>query len=313
MQFRPLIAQIPHSIGRKVQAPARTAAAVRMLASTSGMSHTKCRSEFYARTNNTVRRFPVPLGKVNWEVPYPEYKPTHYTSEHVLKSPPWADKEDLASASYKWNDLDNGVNRRSYLGQYKLDDKGRPLNPIGRTGVQGRGCLGRWGPNHAADPIVTKWKRDSQGHQVLGPDDLPILQCVLILRGDCNEWALPGGMVDPGEHVSKTLQREFLEEAMDSCSEEEISKIKSFFESEGSEIYKGYVDDPRNTDNSWMETYAMNFHDHDGSVFEKIQLQFGDDAVGVKWRDLTKDLKLYASHSEFIDILLDLHINSKYL
>ena len=30
-------------------------------------------------------------------------------------------------------------------------------NPCGRTGLKGRGLLGRWGPNHAADPIVTRW------------------------------------------------------------------------------------------------------------------------------------------------------------
>lgn len=32
---------------------------------------------------------------------------------------------------------------------------------MGRTGLVGRGLLGRWGPNHAADPIVTRWKRDT--------------------------------------------------------------------------------------------------------------------------------------------------------
>ena len=31
-----------------------------------------------------------------------------------------------------------------------------PRNPVGRTGMVGRGLLGRWGPNHAADPIVTR-------------------------------------------------------------------------------------------------------------------------------------------------------------
>lgn len=29
-------------------------------------------------------------------------------------------------------------------------------NPVGRTGLTGRGLLGRWGPNHAADPVVTR-------------------------------------------------------------------------------------------------------------------------------------------------------------
>jgi hypothetical protein len=31
-----------------------------------------------------------------------------------------------------------------------------PLNPRGRTGLQGRGVLGRFGPNHAVDPVVTR-------------------------------------------------------------------------------------------------------------------------------------------------------------
>jgi len=33
---------------------------------------------------------------------------------------------------------------------------GWPLNIRGRTGLKGRGVLGRYGPNHAADPIVTR-------------------------------------------------------------------------------------------------------------------------------------------------------------
>ena len=30
-------------------------------------------------------------------------------------------------------------------------------NPCGRTGLRGRGTLGKWGPNHAADPVVTRF------------------------------------------------------------------------------------------------------------------------------------------------------------
>lgn len=48
------------------------------------------------------------------------------------------------------------------MGQYKIEN-GYPLNPIGRTGISGRGVLGRWGPNHAADPVVTRWKRLDNG------------------------------------------------------------------------------------------------------------------------------------------------------
>lgn len=37
------------------------------------------------------------------------------------------------------------------------------MNPVGRTGISGRGVLGRWGPNHAADPVVTRWKKQADG------------------------------------------------------------------------------------------------------------------------------------------------------
>jgi len=29
-------------------------------------------------------------------------------------------------------------------------------NPVGRTGICGRGLLGRWGPNQGGDPVVTR-------------------------------------------------------------------------------------------------------------------------------------------------------------
>ena len=35
------------------------------------------------------------------------------------------------------------VNRVSHEGEYEVDDSNRPLNPWGRTGLRGRGMLGR--------------------------------------------------------------------------------------------------------------------------------------------------------------------------
>lgn len=58
------------------------------------------------------------------------------------------------------------MNRSSFVGEYQLNEYGVPLNPFGRTGIRGRGLLGRWGPNHAADPIVTRWKRDTNNSKV---------------------------------------------------------------------------------------------------------------------------------------------------
>ena len=203
------------------------------------------------------------------------------------------------------------VNRKSFTSDYVIKN-GYPLNPIGRTGIIGRGLLGRWGPNHAADPIVTRWKQDITGAEINKNTKKPILQFVAIQRQDSEEWAIPGGMVDPGETVSVTLKREFMEEAMNSLKKnkaerEKLEKsMRKFFE-QGKEIYKGYVDDPRNTDNAWMETVALNFHDEDNSVVGNIKLVAGDDARNVKWMDIDRNLNLYANHSEFIKKTVEKH------
>ena len=61
-------------------------------------------------------------------------------------------------------------------------------------------------------------------------------------------------MVDPGENISETVKREFQEEACRLSIDETL--IKRLF-SNGFKLDECYVDDPRNTDNAWMETIAM--------------------------------------------------------
>lgn len=79
-----------------------------------------------------------------------------------------------------------------------------------------------------------------------------------------------------------------------------MEKFKDFFSS-GIEIYSGYVDDPRNTDNAWMETTAYNYHDETGTTVGALNLKAGDDAVGVQWVDITPILNLYASHKDIVN------------
>ena len=56
-----------------------------------------------------------------------------------------------------FNDFDKKarISRISFEGKYEVKE-GLPLNPRGRTGIEGRGMLGRWGPNIAGDPLVTR-------------------------------------------------------------------------------------------------------------------------------------------------------------
>ena len=57
--------------------------------------------------------------------------------------------------------------------------------------MKGRGLLGRWGPNHAVDPIVSRWQRDGKGEKVMMAGK-PVLEFVAIKRKDTGDWAIPG-------------------------------------------------------------------------------------------------------------------------
>ena len=92
--------------------------------------------------------------------------------------------------------------------------------------------------------------------------------------------AIVKGMCDPGESISLTLKREFMEEAANSKERNEKSRdiiekeLEAIF-SKGELIYKGYVDDPRNTDNAWIETQCFNFHDETGELLKDFKLEAG--------------------------------------
>merc|ERR1719197_1468435 len=164
-----------------------------------GAVHVVARSKHPAYPDKAA----VPDANVPWAMSWASYKPTEFTAKIVLendrsvKPGGWADPDIGGLGPEDW------AKRTSHEGPFQFDAVNRPLNPRGRTGMAQRGLLGKWGPNHAADPVVTRWH----------PTDAGRLQMVAIKRRDVEQWAIPGGMVDDGEHVSATVKREFEEEA----------------------------------------------------------------------------------------------------
>ncbi|XP_061494102.1 ADP-ribose pyrophosphatase, mitochondrial isoform X2 [Rhineura floridana] len=272
--------------------------------------HNKARTSPYP--GSKVERSKVPNDKMDWLIEWEDYSPVGYTAPSVLAGPNWADPEiGTKNFAPKFNEKDGQVQRKSQNGLYKVEN-GRPRNPVGRTGIVGQGLLGRWGPNHAADPLITRWKRDSRGNKIVhAASGKNILQFIAIKRKDCGEWAIPGGMVDPGEKLSAALKREFSEEALNSLQKTEAEKeelekqLNRLFSQDHFVVYKGYVDDPRNTDNAWMETEAVNYHDETGEAMDNLHLEAGDDAGKVKWIDISEKLKLYASHADFVRLVAE--------
>ena len=139
---------------------------------------------------------------------------------------------------------------------------------------------------------------------------IPSLIFILTPTIHPTQWALPGGMVDDGEKVSATVKREFEEEAGnigDPAERHQFQEhVAKLFEN-GRQIYRGYIDDPRNTDNAWTETTAFHFHCSD-QLGAQLQLRSGDDAGAVKWLNVDGEgmqqesyRKLYGAHRSLIE------------
>ena len=116
-----------------------------------------------ANPKNIKRRFIVPPSLASWDEDFPDYKPIEYTNEIYCEPnrAVFADIEDCSQIEFNNWDEANKTDRYSYQSDNRVKirvNDGRPLNPIGRTGVIGRGDLHLWGPTHALDPIITRWK-----------------------------------------------------------------------------------------------------------------------------------------------------------
>ncbi len=218
-----------------------------------------------------VERFP--LENASWETVDamgPEYKPTQHTSEKVINNQHneatgkgWADPCDITETLKS-----KIVQRFSYFGAISFVND-YPRNPVGATGMTGQGTLGNWGPNHAADPMITRLNPETGKKEFF-----------LTLRSDGGGWAIPGGMVERSDMVDglvttasiqKTFGKEFIEESgggtTDLLKQKKamafLSLLATYF---GTTVYKGYADDSRNTDNAWIETCATKVHLTDGEA-----------------------------------------------
>ena len=204
--------------------------------------------------------------------------------------PPWADRMD-ASAADIGTRLTFASGRAATIAEAcVLDAKtGRYRNPRGKTGLRGRGRLGRWGANHAADCIVTRLDPRTGVAQAL------VVERVDGDAGSCVAW--PGGMVEPGEEVPETLRAELTQEALSDTD----AVARLFSGGRRRVLYQGWVDDHRNTDEAWMETTVVHFH-ADAALGAELELATRDthEVRRSYWLDIDGIDAMYASHHDWL-------------
>lgn len=142
----------------------------------------------------------------------------------------------------------------------RVDANGKPVNPSKRhNGRPGRGLLGKWGVNHVVEPVVTTFL--DGGFHVL---------CTFRPNSDGFYPALPGGTVeaDPVSELFQALKRELVLNARTGGSggregrdvaTEVATEVLQYLR-EGTVLFTGISDDPRNTRNAWVETIVLHAH-----------------------------------------------------
>uniref|UniRef100_A0A8C5JTN5 Transient receptor potential cation channel subfamily M member 2 n=1 Tax=Junco hyemalis TaxID=40217 RepID=A0A8C5JTN5_JUNHY len=239
-----------------------------------------------------ILRFPVPDEKVPWEVDFPLYDPPAYSAEHkdmAVQDPFSLSLESLLKINY--NTMDGLIDRQSFHGLYTVQD-GLPLNPMGRTGLRGRGRLHCFGPNHALHPVVTR----GRGVTPETWKSLKKMLEVLVAQYPLSDvWALPGPRGwQPLTEFSRFISR--------SCW---VSKctLMATVSTQALSVFRGSSRYPLCTCAwGWHLSRALNVcatHTHVTPVPLQF-LQGCDPELCIRWQVLDKRIPLHANHKELL-------------
>jgi ADP-ribose pyrophosphatase len=233
--------------------------------------HLKIRGE---RPASYPPRLRILIDEAPWGIECPDYAPPYHVDPSVLendssqKSGGWADPEDFAKAQ-------ESADQEPATHQ---EETGRQLNPRGRTGIAGRGLLGKWGPNDMVSAVVTR---------IGGATDK--LDIVLGRIGENGNFLLPKGFVASGETFDDAMARVLAHEI---GWQDDSGK--------GDVIVEGYRYDPRQTDHAWVEMHGRLLHQDTDSL--SFEIRPGGSFKGVDWCPLDAEIvnKLPANQAALV-------------
>lgn len=165
----------------------------------------------------------ISIDYTSWRFDCPDYSPPYYVAPSVIEN-------DYTKIANGWADPENiRLVERKFEG-CKTDKDGKPLHPRGRTGLTGRGLLGRWGGNPAVNCVIFR--------SGIKKDSFEVLLCK---KGQEEIVTFPRGFVHPAQ-AEKAAMVSVLQKKC-GWSEPLTSEIVS----------KGIAYDDRQTDNAWVE------------------------------------------------------------
>lgn len=153
-------------------------------------------------------------------------------------------------------------------GTVLLDERGRPLNPLGRTGIAGRGVLWQWGERATADPVVLRPTADGE------------FEALIISKSSKPKPALPGGFIEVEEGETE------IEGAIREAGEETGVDV------EGEDpYYLGTIltNSSRTTDHAWLSSASTLFIVKNSLIIPDAHTSDESDADEAAWMAVTPE------------------------
>jgi ADP-ribose pyrophosphatase len=248
-----------------------------------------CRNQKYPLTE--CDRYPVPDNKIHFRIEYNEYE------NDII---PFIDlSNNLVKIIKNKNDID-----LNYLESLKILLK----NPIGRTGIIGKGLLKTFGANKFAFIVITKYKRSSSGAiEISENENMPNYE-FLALKNKYfnNEWIIPNGYFENNDYFLNSLPKPLANHVL--CKNAKVQFLeKLYYELFINPIlvYNEYLDDYLNTDNAWILAYAENFHHESDDVQFKLNEAIDDsemnpERIEFEWISFQNN-KIYPPHKTILN------------
>jgi len=197
------------------------------------------------------KRLTLTLDEAPWEIENTNYNPPYFVHETVLQNNQnWADPEDFSKVKRDFKNLNIKY----------FSNEGKPLNPTGRSGITGRGLLGKWGPNYAVTCFLL---RENDNEQI---------EILLCKKSSLNLIA-PQGFIKASETVEQAGKRVIKDDIFIEIKNTAIKNINY-----------GYSYDVRQTDNAWVEMSSLlylNPNDLQNQITE-----FNSEYQSVSWEPL---------------------------
>ncbi|KRY52752.1 ADP-ribose pyrophosphatase, mitochondrial, partial [Trichinella britovi] len=235
-----------------------------------------------------MRRVDISSRHWKWENKLFAYAPPDFSAE--FEDIPYDDFDPSEYKSLaKFNKMDQSVDRRSINGHYKVRN-GRPLCPIGRTGLQGRGKLPRWGPNFVLAVVVDS----GVGHVV----------DILSTTTAEGPFSIPTFFIDDysKEGIEAKLEEIIIaSKPTNGFSRMEIHSLVKTAMKNALIVKQGFTPDSRNTDNAWTETIAVQISDPMKQHIGKLKFESQAKHNTVEWRTVDEksqsELRNYVERS----------------